>query len=106
MAEFVRVARTKEIPSGEGRMFAVNGRQVAVFNVGGRFHAIDHRCAHQQGPLAEGDLEDCVVTCPWHGWTYDVTTGQSPDDADARVARYDTRVEKGELLIAVPTPEG
>ena len=105
MAEFVRVARTKEIPSGAGRMFEVNGRQVAVFNVGGRFHAIDHRCAHQQGPLAEGDLEGCVVTCPWHGWTYDVTTGQSPDDPDARVGRYDTKVEKGELLIAVAPAE-
>jgi nitrite reductase (NADH) small subunit len=105
MAEFVRVARTKEIPSGEGRMFEVSGRQVAVFNVGGCFHAIDHRCAHQQGPLAEGDLEGCVVTCPWHGWTYDVTTGQSPDDPDARVARYDTKVDKGELLISVPTAE-
>ena len=105
MVEFVRVARTKEIPSGEGRMFEVNGRQVAVFNVGGRFHAIAHRCAHQQGPLAEGDLDGCVVTCPWHGWTYDVTTGESPDDADAKVERYDIKVEKGELLIAVPAPE-
>lgn len=105
MAEFVRVARAREIPSGEGRMFEVHGRQVAVFNVGGRFHAIDHRCAHQQGPLAEGDLDGCVVTCPWHGWTYDVTSGQSPDDPDARVGRYDVRVEKGELLIAVPVAE-
>src|SRR5436853_5251646 len=102
MVEFVRVARTKEIPSGAGRMFEVNGRQVAVFNVGGHFHAIDHRCAHQQGPLGEGDLEGCVVTCPWHGWTYDVTTGASPDAAEAKVERYDTKVEKGELLIAVP----
>ena len=105
MTDFVRVARTREIPSGEGRMFAVSGHQVAVFNVDGRFHAIDHRCAHQQGPLAEGDLEGCVVTCPWHGWTYDVTSGQSPDDPDARVARYDIKVEKDELFIAVPAAE-
>src|SRR4029079_19087240 len=101
MAEFVRVARTKDIPSWEGRSFEVNGRQVAVFNVGGRFHAIDHRCAHPQGPLGEGDLGGCVVTCPWHGWTYDVTTGQSPDDADARVDRFEIKVEKGEVLVAV-----
>ena len=106
MAEFVRVARTKDIPAGEGRAFAVNGRVVAVFNVGGRFHAIDSACAHQQGPLAEGDLEGCVVTCPWHGWTYDVTSGQSPDDAAACVERFDTRVEKGEVLVAVPGEAG
>ena len=101
MAEFVRVARTRDIPSGEGRVFEVDGRLVAVFNVGGRFHAIDNVCAHQQGPLSEGDLEGCVVTCPWHGWTYDVTTGQSPDAA-ACVERFETRVEKGEVLVAVP----
>jgi nitrite reductase/ring-hydroxylating ferredoxin subunit len=101
MAEFVRVARTKEIPSGEGRLFEVGGRQVAVFNVGGRFHAIDNVCAHQQGPLADGDLEGCVVTCPWHGWTYDVTTGQSPDDPATCVDRFETKVEKGELLVAL-----
>jgi nitrite reductase/ring-hydroxylating ferredoxin subunit len=102
MAEFVRVARTRDISSGEGRAFAVNGRTVAVFNVGGRFHAIDNVCAHQQGPLAEGDVEGCIVTCPWHGWTYDVTTGRSPDDAAARVERFETRVEQGEILVAVP----
>lgn len=102
MAEFVRVARTRDIPSGEGRAFAVNGRTIAVFNVGGRFHAIDHRCAHMQGPLAEGDLEGCVVTCPWHGWTYDVATGESPDEAGVRVERFDTKVVKGEVLVAMP----
>lgn len=106
MAEFVRVARTKDIPSGEGRAFAVNGRTVAVFNVGGRFHAVENACAHQQGPLAEGDLAGCVVTCPWHGWTYDVTSGQSPDDADARVERFEVRVEKGEILVAVAGEPG
>src|SRR6187431_788425 len=104
MTEFVRVARTKDIPSGEGRMFEVNGRHVAVFNVGGRFHAIDHRCAHQQGPLAEGDLEGCVVTCPWHGWTYDVTTGQSPDDPETRVACFGVKVQGDDVLIFIPDP--
>jgi nitrite reductase/ring-hydroxylating ferredoxin subunit len=101
MADFVRVASSSEIPSGQGRMFAVGGRQVAVFNVGGTFHAIDNVCEHQGGPLAEGELEDCVVTCPWHGWTYDVTTGVSPDDPDTRVQRFEVRVEGGEVLVAV-----
>ena len=101
MAEFVRVARTKDIPSGEGRMFEVNGRHVAVFNVEGQFHAVDNVCEHQGGPLADGELDGCIVTCPWHGWTYDVTTGQSPDDADARVDRFEIKVEKGEVLVAV-----
>jgi nitrite reductase (NADH) small subunit len=101
MAEFVRVSSKAEIPSGQGRMFEVNGRQVAVFNVGGKFHAIDNRCEHQGGPLAEGELDGCVVICPWHGWTYDVTTGGSPDDPDTRVRRFDVKVEGDEVLVAV-----
>jgi nitrite reductase/ring-hydroxylating ferredoxin subunit len=99
--DFVRVASRKDIPKGEGRMFEVNGRRVAVFNSDGKFYAIDNTCEHQGGPLAEGELEDGVVTCPWHGWTYDVTTGQSPDDPDTCVARFEVKVEGDDVLVAV-----
>jgi nitrite reductase (NADH) small subunit len=102
MAEFVRVAATDEIRSGQGRMFEVNGRQIAVFNVGGQFHALDNVCEHQGGPLAEGELDGCVVTCPWHGWTYDVATGESPDDPDTRVESFTTKVEGSDVWVAVP----
>ena len=101
MAEFVRVAGRKDVPEGEGRMFEVNGRQVAVFKVRGKFHAIDNVCRHQGGPLAEGDVEGCVVTCPWHGWTYDVTSGQSPDDPDVSVDRFAVKVDGDDLLVAL-----
>lgn len=104
MPEFVRVASTREIGPGHGRMYEVSGRQVAIFNVAGAFHAIDNVCEHQGGPLAEGELEGCVVTCPWHGWTYDVTSGESPDDPDTRVQRFEVRVDAGDILIAVPDP--
>jgi nitrite reductase/ring-hydroxylating ferredoxin subunit len=99
--DFVRVASRKDIPKGEGRMFEISGQQVAVFNAGGKFYAIDNTCEHQGGPLAEGELEGCVVTCPWHGWTYDVTSGQSPDDPDTRVARFEVKVEGDDVLVAV-----
>lgn len=101
MAEFVRVASTSDIPKGEGRMFDVQGRQVAVFNVGGQFHAIDNVCEHQGGPLAEGEVDGCIVTCPWHGWTYDVTSGVSPDDPDTRVQRFDLKIEGSDVFVAV-----
>jgi nitrite reductase/ring-hydroxylating ferredoxin subunit len=99
--DFVRVASRKDIPKGEGRMFEISGQQVAVFNAAGKFYAIDNTCEHQGGPLAEGELEGCVVTCPWHGWTYDVTSGQSPDDPDTRVARFEVKVEGDDVLVAV-----
>lgn len=101
MATFVRVATVGEIPPGTGRTVEVEGRRIAVFNVDGTFHAIDDACGHKGGPLGEGELDGCVVTCPWHGWTYDVTTGVSPDDPDAVVARYDVKVEGDDLLVAL-----
>jgi len=101
MADFVRVASASEIPAGQGRMFEVGGHQVAVFNVAGQFHAIDNVCEHQGGPLAEGELDGCVVTCPWHGWTYDVSTGISPDDPDTKVRRYEVKVDGSEVLVAL-----
>ena len=99
MAEFVRVAQTSDIPTGEGRQFEVGGRQLAIFNVRGRFHAIDNVCQHQAGPLAEGELDGCIVTCPWHGWTYDVTTGVSPEDPNVRVQSFALRVDGDSLLV-------
>jgi nitrite reductase/ring-hydroxylating ferredoxin subunit len=102
MAEFVRVASTSEIPAGEGRMYQVHGRPIAVFNVGGEFHAIDNVCEHQGGPLSEGELDGCIVTCPWHGWTYDVTSGQSPDDPATRVTHFAIKIEGADVLVALP----
>ncbi|MBI4514192.1 MAG: Rieske 2Fe-2S domain-containing protein [Deltaproteobacteria bacterium] len=101
MAEFTRVTALRDIPSGQGRAFEVNGKKIAVFNVKGRYYAIDGTCKHKGGPLGEGDLEGTVVTCPWHGWTYDVTTGVSPDDPACAVACYEVRTDGEWLSVAV-----
>jgi nitrite reductase/ring-hydroxylating ferredoxin subunit len=101
MAEFVRVASTKDIPAGEGRTFEVNGKSIAVFNAKSGFYAIDNTCKHQGGPLGEGELDGTIVVCPWHGWTYDITTGVSPDDPDCAVARYEVKVDGDAVLVAV-----
>jgi len=101
MADFVRVAAKADIPEGEGMTFEVDGTEVAVFNVEGTFFAIDNTCKHQGGPLGEGALDGCVVTCPWHDWTYDVTTGQSPEDPDCSVARYQVKVEGDDVFVAL-----
>ena len=101
MAEFVRVAATGDIPKGQGRTFEVNGKKLAVFNCDGTFYAIDDTCKHRGGPLGEGELEGTVVTCPWHGWTYDITTGESPDDPGCAVERYEVKLDGDGVLIAV-----
>ena len=81
MSSFVRVASTGEIPPGQAKAFVVGPREIAVFNVAGSYYAIDNACPHQGGPLAEGWVEGCVVTCPWHAWSFDVRTGaMTPSD--------------------------
>jgi len=75
MGERVRVASLAEVPPAAGRPVQVNGRAVAIFNVDGIIYAIDGTCTHRGGPLGEGELVGNVVTCPWHGARFDVTTG-------------------------------
>ena len=101
MSEFVRVASKGDIPNRQGRAFDVNGKLVAVFNCDGTFYAIDNECKHQGGPLGEGELDGTVVTCPLHAWTYDVTTGESPDDPECKVDRFEVKVEGDDLLVRV-----
>jgi nitrite reductase/ring-hydroxylating ferredoxin subunit len=101
MATFVRAATVADVPPGTGRCVQVEGKEIALFNVGGTFHAIDNTCLHRGGPLAEGELDGTVVTCPWHGWQYDLTTGQNVMDDSERVARYDVKVEGDAVLIAL-----
>ena len=70
---------------GHGIVAEVNGKALAVFNVDGQFHVIDNTCLHRGGPLGEGELEANVVTCPWHGWQFNVTTGVCVNNPSAKV---------------------
>src|SRR5262245_23109557 len=102
MANFVKAADVHDVPPGSGKCVTVAGREIALFNLDGTFHAIDNTCLHRGGPLAEGELEGTIVTCPWHGWQYDVTTGINIlDDAEGGVQRYDVKIEGDDVLIGV-----
>ncbi|TMB18303.1 MAG: Rieske 2Fe-2S domain-containing protein [Deltaproteobacteria bacterium] len=101
MANFVKVAEVGDVPPGTGKCVEADGKQIALFNVASAFHAIDNTCLHRGGPLGEGELEGTVVTCPWHGWQYDVTTGANLDDDTVRVARYEVKLEGGSILVGV-----
>jgi 3-phenylpropionate/trans-cinnamate dioxygenase ferredoxin component len=99
MGEFGRVTGTTDVQPGQGIIAEVNGKTLAVFNVDGAFHAIDNTCIHRGGPLGEGDLEGSVVTCPWHGWQYDVTTGACVANPTAKVERYEVQVEGTDVKV-------
>jgi len=98
---FVKVASTADIAPGTAKCVEAGGKQIAVFNVAGAFHAIDNLCLHRGGPLAEGEIDGTLVTCPWHGWQYDVTTGKNVLEDDEGVARYEVKVEGSDVLVDV-----
>ena len=96
---FVRAARKDEIPAGSIREFQVDGLTVAIANVGTRFYAISNTCLHRGGPLGQGILQGVAVTCPWHGWQYDVTTGKLTMNPAAGVKTFVIEVRGDDLWI-------
>jgi nitrite reductase (NADH) small subunit len=96
---FVRAIAVGEIAAGQIREVDVAGKAVAVANVGGEFCAIDNTCIHRGGPLGDGPLEGKIVTCPWHGWQYDVTTGKVMQNPSVGVACYPVEVRGGEIFV-------
>ena len=101
MTDFVTVAKISEIKTGEGKVVEANGKSIALFNVDGTFQAIDNTCIHQGGPLGEGKIDGNIVTCPWHGWKYDVCTGISPVNSQVKVAKYEVKVEGDEVKVKI-----
>ena len=75
--DFVKVAEAPEIPPGTMKMFVVQGNEVLIANVEGKFYTIANKCTHQGGNLSQGKFEGVTVTCPRHGSRFDVTTGKS-----------------------------
>ncbi len=96
---FLRAARKDEIPVGSIREFQVNGTTVAVANVDGKFYAMHNTCLHRGGPLGQGVLEDNVVTCPWHGWQYDVTSGKVAMNPSVGVQSFPVEVRGEDIFI-------
>jgi len=102
MANYVKVASVSQVAPGSGIVASVNDKEVAVFNVDGTFYAIDNVCKHRGGPLGEGELDSDTVTCPWHGWQYNVKTGVCLTKEGITMDRYDVRVVNEDIEIAVP----
>jgi len=74
---------------------------IALFNVDGKFHALDGVCPHAGGPLGEGTLRGTVVTCPWHGWQFDVTNGQNCLNPRMSHKAFPVTVEGTDVLVEI-----
>jgi nitrite reductase/ring-hydroxylating ferredoxin subunit len=113
------VAKPDEIAPGEAKLFTVDGRDIAVFNVEGVFYAIANECPHEGGPLCRGRIVPLfdsdapgeyhltrsreLLKCPWHGWEFDIKTGQSYcDPRRVRAKAYEIHVESGATLVEGP----
>lgn len=103
---FRPVARAEDVPPGQSTFVDSpddRGTTVAVFNAGdGRFLVCGAVCPHEEGPLSEGWLEGNVVVCPWHGFDFDLTTGQCRVDPDLRVPVFAVRVRDGTVEADLP----
>jgi nitrite reductase (NADH) small subunit len=101
MADFVTVARVEDLPPGTVTTVRAGDEEIALAHVDGGFYATQAACIHLQGPLGEGLLEGSVLICPWHGWQYDVRTGENEFDRAIQLRTYEVRVEDGEVKVAV-----
>jgi len=98
---FVRTVKVDELPPGTVRELQIEGKAVALANVGGKFYAINNTCLHRGGPLGQGPLEGKIVTCPWHGWQYDVTNVQVVQNPAVGVDCYATEVRGQDIFVDV-----
>jgi 3-phenylpropionate/trans-cinnamate dioxygenase ferredoxin subunit len=117
MADKVVVAKAAEIPEGERLLVEVNGRSIGIFNVDGEYYGLVNRCPHMGAEMCRGhivseltsdgpgefhfDPGHRLIMCPWHGWEYDLKTGQSwCDPTSTRIRTYGIEVEQGKLVSA------
>jgi 3-phenylpropionate/trans-cinnamate dioxygenase ferredoxin component len=98
----VTVARVEDVAPGSARRVHAGDLELALVRVGDEFYATAGACLHLQGPLGEGRVDEHVLSCPWHGWQYDVRTGFNEFDHAIRVQTYEVRVEDGDVKVALP----
>ncbi|MGH8717169.1 MAG: Rieske (2Fe-2S) protein, partial [Burkholderiales bacterium] len=95
-------ATKSEIADQSAKLLEIEGKRIALFNLGGQFYALDDTCPHASGPLSEGSIEDEDVECPWHGSRFNIKTGEvTATPADENVARYNVRVTGDDIEVEV-----
>ena len=104
MSNFIKIAQIEQMPSGTSKICLVQGRSIALFQIAGTFYAIDNTCPHRGGKLGEGKLEGTVVTCPLHGWRFDVATGGCLTHSSEKVTSHRVEVQGDDVLLEVLEP--
>jgi nitrite reductase (NADH) small subunit len=97
---FVDVAAAADLGPGASLAVEVAGREIALWNVGGAYYALENYCPHQGAPLVDGWVDGTTVTCSWHAWCFNLTDGTMTMGAFAKADAYDVKVEGGRLLVS------
>lgn len=102
MSGFVKVGVVEDFPEGRGRAVSMPREKVAVFRVGRRWFALQDRCPHMGASLADGKLNGERIVCHWHGWTFELASGQGDARQWACARVYEVRVDNGEVFLKPP----
>ena len=96
------VARAEEVPPGSVTPIQVGDLELALARIGDSFYATQGRCIHLKGPLGHGRLDGHVLSCPWHGWQFDVRDGLNEFDHALGLETFPVRVEDGDVKVELP----
>ena len=104
--DIVRVAAYRDIPPGRMIYVEIDGLPIALANIAGVIYAFSDSCRHEGGRLSSGVLIGETVTCPWHGWTYNVRTGKAiVPPVGIRIPTYETRIEGNDVFVVLDWPD-
>jgi nitrite reductase (NADH) small subunit len=99
MPEFRKVATTSDVSPGQGHIVEVDGNQIAIWNINGTYYAFQNICPHRGGPVGEGEVEDNTITCPWHGFRFDLRTGTCAFNPAMKLTLYDIQVDGSDIKL-------
>jgi len=102
LPRFVKIADKRDLPEGSGRVVNVEGRSIALFRVKDEYFAMANVCLHRGGPLGEGSLNGSTITCPWHGWKFDVRTGSFTVIPTLKVTTYKVKEQNSSVMVEIP----
>ena len=107
MAQWIAVGAESDLPAGGRLSVTAQGQNLVLFQAQGKLMAIADTCPHAGMPLADGELRGCVLTCPFHGYTFDLNTGRNVDfPDDPPVTRYTVKIDAGQLWVDMEAPLG
>jgi len=99
----IKLCNASEIHPGMHKVVKTeDGKELLIANIKGEFFAINNLCPHMGGPLNEGIMDGCLVSCPWHGWQFDIKTGDCPTNPGEVVSKAPLTVENGEIFTSIP----